>query len=455
MSSDAEGAARAARLCVGLLRAIQQAATLTRWVDTAEAVQASLAHTELVVHALQNAEEALSRVRASVEGASQRENVCASLLRQSDTAHALQNARAQGGRTAAVTLLLHNLITSISATAGACVKQLRPAPSAACVSGLDAETEAALRAAEEELSRALGTDGCVAEPPAAETRPETSTGLRPWTAASDAPHPGTPRNTPRESLRTPLANAQAHSQAQTHHFDEWEACVSPPTPRGAVPQLPIEPRPPYAGRARTNGQAGDQADGQAGRVPLRRLMHQVQSESPPPYLGEEAEAASAREERPLSSPLPIPVSSVAAQAASSLDRLDNARLVHPNARRAALPPAPLEPLTLVPLPAEANGLLDDLFARPASAIPRRLRAPPPGAREALASPPPEKLAALPHNLSLARLRASEEEEDQDYVDGLLDLKSFVRPRRLEFASRPGSAASLRPGSAAHLRPVVS
>ena len=113
-TTTADGAARAARLCVGLLHTTRQASELQRWVDSAEGVRSPLELIETIIGALQAAEDGLSRIRACVEGSSQRENACASLLRDADRVNALREARELGSRrTPAVTMLLQNLLTSV------------------------------------------------------------------------------------------------------------------------------------------------------------------------------------------------------------------------------------------------------------------------------------------------------------------------------------------------------
>ena len=100
-SAPSEGHhALAARLSVGLMQASRQAGELSRFMDTADASRAPLATFELLVGRLQAAEEALSTLRGCLEGHGGRENVCASLLRRADTAHALEEAQRQSQRTA-------------------------------------------------------------------------------------------------------------------------------------------------------------------------------------------------------------------------------------------------------------------------------------------------------------------------------------------------------------------
>lgn len=66
---------------------MRQASQLQRWVDSAEGAKASLSRIEAILARLQAAEEALTTLRAAVEGDSQKENRLASLLRQVDQSH--------------------------------------------------------------------------------------------------------------------------------------------------------------------------------------------------------------------------------------------------------------------------------------------------------------------------------------------------------------------------------
>ena len=73
--------------------------TVQQQIDSPGAAGAALGLFESLVGHLQAAEESLSRVRSAMEGAAMRENVAASLLRQADMAHAVEEAQRQGART--------------------------------------------------------------------------------------------------------------------------------------------------------------------------------------------------------------------------------------------------------------------------------------------------------------------------------------------------------------------
>lgn len=533
-AATAEATARASRICVGLMRIIQQGTELQRWVDSAEGVQCPLDQLERIVSALQLAEDALSRLRACIEGASQRENVCAALLRQADKTNALNEAYELGSRrTPALTMLLHNLLTSISATACACVKQLRPAPSPACLVQLDDGTEEALRQAELELNRACGTDGCLPEP--AEGAAPSDGPLRPWSAASSAADASVDASAASSSGSSSSTAASASvtwqstsrsSKWQTTTIEtlEWEACVASCTPQQQCDSpVPRSPRPPSSSAYRARAEAA----ALAARVPLRRVMHQQHRDSPPPYgLGAEnhepASASgsapnSASAGRPFSSPLPLadlgarlgagvlerlaavapppPAPPTDALGASQPPQGDTSTARPPSScsRRCASyapqpPPAEADPLgaarhgtprtrpetpagdgwrvpmrpetpaagatcaapLAVPRPIAAIAGPDGI--RPASAYERR---PSFGNLEPLRDPP----ACPPLELCFASLADRPDLEEDSLSDrsfeaafgdkggGLGGLGggpgSFGRPRRLEFLSRPGSAASLR------------
>jgi hypothetical protein len=373
-AATAEATARASRICVGLMRIIQQGTELQRWVDSAEGVQCPLDQLERIVSALQLAEDALSRLRACIEGASQRENVCAALLRQADKTNALNEAYELGSRrTPALTMLLHNLLTSISATACACVKQLRPAPSPACLVQLDDGTEEALRQAELELSRACGTDGCLPEP--AEGAAPSDGPLRPWSAASSAADASVDASAASSSGSSSSTAASASvtwqstsrsSKWQTTTIEtlEWEACVASCTPQQQCDSpVPRSPRPPSSSAYRARAEAA----ALAARVPLRRVMHQQHRDSPPPYgLGAEnhepASASgsapnSASAGRPFSSPLPL-VDLGARLGAGVLERL-----------AAVAPPPPPPPTDALGASQPPQG--DTSTARPPSSCSRR------------------------------------------------------------------------------------
>ena len=543
-AATAETTARASRICVGLMRIIQQGTELQRWVDSAEGVQCPLNQVENIVSALQLTEDALSRLRACIEGASQRENVCAALLRQADKTNALNEAYELGSRrTPALTMLLHNLLTSISATACACVKQLRSAPSPACLVQLDDGTEVALRQAELELSRACGTDGCLPEP--AEGAAPSDGPLRPWSAASSAADASADASAALSlgSSSSAAASASVAGQSTTRSSKwqtttietlEWEACVASCTPQQQCDSpVPRSPRPPSSSAYRARAEAA----ALAARVPLRRVMHQQHRDSPPPYgLGAEnhepASASgsaqnsaqnSASAGRPFSSPLPLadlgarlgagvlerlaavapppplpPADALGAsqppQGGTSTANLGQSRPPSACSRRRASyapqpPPAeadalgaarlgtprtrpdtpagdgwrvPVRPETpsagatcaaplAVPRPIAAGSGPDGI--RPASAYERR---PSFGNLEPLRDPP----ACPPLELCFASLADRPDLEEDSLSDrsfeaafgdkgGVLGgglgggLGSFGRPRRLEFHSRPGSAASLR------------
>ena len=123
-ASASDGHALAARLSVGLMGVSRQAGELSRFMDSADAARAPLATFELLLGRMQAAEEALSCVRGSLEGYGARENVCASLLRRADTAHALEEAQRQSQRTPELTMLSRNLCASVAAICrvGACSK---------------------------------------------------------------------------------------------------------------------------------------------------------------------------------------------------------------------------------------------------------------------------------------------------------------------------------------------
>lgn len=164
-TSTADAHALSARLSVGLMGTSRHAGELARFIDTPDATRAPLASIELLVGRLQAAEEALSQVRAALEGVCSRENVCASLLRRADTEHALAEAQRLSQRTPELTMLSRNLCASVAAISNACLKQLRPSSGANAAhhpaASLDASAEAAVHTATQELAAALGLfEGC-------------------------------------------------------------------------------------------------------------------------------------------------------------------------------------------------------------------------------------------------------------------------------------------------------
>ena len=159
------GHALGARLSVGLMGCGRHVSELQRFLDSHDAALAPLQTFETLVIRLQAAEVELSGVRAVLEGRTQRENVCATLLRQADKKHALAEARRLQQRTPEVRMLASNLLASVAAVSNACLKQLRPTSGKSLAppptAALDASSEAAVRKALHELSSALSLfDGC-------------------------------------------------------------------------------------------------------------------------------------------------------------------------------------------------------------------------------------------------------------------------------------------------------
>ena len=244
--------ARIVRVTMGLHAVVRQASELQRRVDAASAAPLSVFET-LVSH-VQATEELLSTVRSTIEGASQRENVCATLLRQADKMHALDEAQRLGVRTPQLTMLACNLVTSVSATAAHTIKLLRPNATLHSAPPVDGRTEASVDEARRELSLALGqVAGC---------------GVSETTAAAMlAPAPA-PRVSDAEN-QPPFDGAEIQPPAHRGH-----SRVSEPTPPHPTPPPYLEPTPPPPQRGLPPRRRG--------RVPLGN--HPQVNQAPPTAL---------------------------------------------------------------------------------------------------------------------------------------------------------------------------
>ena len=198
-TANNEASARVARLTMGLHAVVQKAAELQRRVDGASA--APLALFETVVGHVQAAEELLSNVRSTIEGAAQRENVCATLLRQADKMHALEEAQRLGVRTPQLTMLARNLVASVSANAATCIKLMRP-KSHDSPTSLDGRAEATVAEAARELGLASVTWQAAAEPPRCPPAPSRrpSPPMRPRRALTTSLLPSRLARTPSTNL---------------------------------------------------------------------------------------------------------------------------------------------------------------------------------------------------------------------------------------------------------------
>jgi hypothetical protein len=233
-----------------------------------------------VCPAWQVAEDALSCVRARLEGSSQRENVCASLLRQADKSHALQEAHELGSRTPELTLLVQNLTASVSAIATACLRHLRPA-TASALARIDAELEGSARTADAALSSLLADEGAARMPARGPTRtpseqPELGRGSDRWAVhgrglergaeaarAHNAHTVHVAHTAPVEPPSERAAAAGALARRQSGGHDAALIGAPPPSTPRATP--PLHPRPPSANRV-----GGERRMAAAGR---RRIFH--------------------------------------------------------------------------------------------------------------------------------------------------------------------------------------
>ena len=501
-TASAENTARTARVHMGLLNSVRQSAELQRLLHETATAGAPLSVVEVLIMHLQVAEEHLSRVRSAVEGAAQRENVCATLLRQADKAHALEEARRQGAHTPQLTMLTRNLVASISATAATCLKLLRPSSAlGASPPQIDARTEAEVTEAGRELSLALGDLAvCVGEcdselnhmashpnmslAPAAPARGT----LRPSQLASAKQQPPSrgPTTTPEDSSDPYL---DSRSSAEVVPIDDPdELFADDAASRPPEPPLARAPERRLSGRRGVRQPLGTHLL-QHNMMPLPTSPPPIPPQPLPPSPNEAfhsplpstmrtacgppgsavRESASLDEDESWSTSIAAsprmshhhmpPTPSIAPPPPAAPPRLNRpskmiSRLALDNSNE---PPTPSGPVRASHAAAAAlHAVARDAPIHAVPAALGRISSSEPVSTEGASSgwppTPPTPLRTEPHRysctsifpLSLSNDHLSDEPAASDLLDPPDWMGGTCRPRRLCFSSRPSSSASLRP-----------
>ena len=459
-SGTGQQAARAARLGVSLMNVVRHSTELQKFMDTADAARAPLARFETLTGQLQRAEDALSTVRAALEGNAQRENVAASLLRQADKDHALDEAQRLQCRTPQLTMLVRNLLSSVQATASLCLKLMRGASGGASGllgggsaggggshgggGSLDAVSESAVRRAAQALEQAVGGfEGCV---PVAPASAATGAGSQ-----LDGGEAGAASATAASASSSTAAIApRRHAEKSVAHDGSSDA---PPPPH-------MQPRPPSTPNLATagDGPGAPPRAGRRARAPLSTLSAHVNQADPFTDLG---------------APSPAPPSSHEEWPSALGARPPPLRRPAKVLSRMSADPHPTEDVTRT-------------LSFPTAATPAAAASGGASAYAAPAPPPAAAVATTPRAIHAAALvdistdpnhhRHSHQHQHQhqhrrhrsigdggdDSDEGCGGVGGFprppaaadewnehqCRPRRLNFASRPSSAAPLQPLSGA-------